>query len=309
MIELIKKPQFLVHLSGVLFATIFGFSFMFSKVALQYISPIGLISYRFAIAFVVFEILRRFKLVTIRFSKHHIKAILLVVILQPILYFLFEVNGLQRTSSSEAGMMIALIPIFASILGAILLKEKPTLIQIFFIVLSVSGIILIQIFKSTSGIQFESLGFFLLFGAVISAALFNIASRNASKQLKAYELTYFMMMIGAITFNSIYIVSLIITGSLEQYALNLLNPSLIFPLIYLGIIASIVAFFLVNFTLSRLEAHVSSIYANLATIVAITAGAVFLDETLYYYHFIGSAMIIIGVYGTVSLGRGLKRLK
>ncbi|PKK87942.1 MAG: hypothetical protein CVV62_02360 [Tenericutes bacterium HGW-Tenericutes-7] len=52
-----------VHLAGISMATIFGFSFMFSKVALVYVSPIGLIAYRFLIAFVVFEILRQFKVI------------------------------------------------------------------------------------------------------------------------------------------------------------------------------------------------------------------------------------------------------
>ena len=62
-----------VHLAGILFATIFGFTFMFSKVALDYVIPIGLIAYRFLIAFFVIEILRRFKVIHIRFEKKHFK--------------------------------------------------------------------------------------------------------------------------------------------------------------------------------------------------------------------------------------------
>jgi len=71
----------------------------------------------------------------------------------------------------------------------------------------------------------------------------------------------------------------------------------------LGIIASIGGFFLVNFALSKVPAHVSSIYSNLSTIVALIAGAVLLSERLYYYHYIGGLMIIVGVYGTVRFNR------
>jgi len=292
-----------VHFAAISFAVIFGFSFMFSKVALEYVRPIGLISYRFLAAFIVFELLRLFGVIKIRLSYRYVRSLFLVAIFQPVLYFLFEVYGLEQTSSSEAGMMIALIPIFVSILSALILKEKPKLVQVLFILMSVFGIIYIQLSKSSSGIAFEPLGFFLLFGAVISAAVFNITSRNASKVLKAHELTYFMMLIGAVVFNVLYVIRLLDQGRVEDYVLNLQHVELLLPILYLGIVASIGGFFLVNYALAHLEAHVASIYSNLATIVSILAGAVFLNETLFYYHYIGSLLIVIGVYGTVRFNR------
>ena len=292
-----------VHIAGILFATIFGFTFMFSKIALDYVTPIGLIAYRFLIALIIFELLKLFKVIEIHLNKSTIKALMLVAIFQPILYFLTETYGLERTSSGEAGMMIALIPIFVTLLRALILKEKPKLIQIFFILLSVSGVLFIQLSKTSSGLAFEWLGFTLLLGAVLSAALFNIASRSASKTSKPYEVTYFMMLAGAITFNTIYIIQLISEKSLSSYITNLYHIELLIPILYLGIVASIGGFFLVNFALSKVPAHVSSIYSNLSTIVALIAGAVLLSERLYYYHYIGGLMIIIGVYGTVRFNR------
>ncbi len=297
------------HMAGILFAVIFGFTFMFSKVALNYVTPIGLIAYRFIVAFLVIEILRRFKVIHIRFEKKHFKHLFLVAIFQPILYFLFETYGLQLTTSGEAGMMIAMIPIFVTLLSTVMLKERPKLIQVFFILLSVSGVLFIQISKSTSGLQTGLLGFSLLLLAVLSAALFNIASRSASKTLKPYELTYFMMFAGAITFNIIYIIQLTFEHRITDYLTNLYHIELLLPILYLGIVASIGGFFLVNFALSKLPAHVTSIYANLSTIVAIAAGAFLLSETLYVYHYIGSLMILIGVYGTVRLNSSTKRKK
>lgn len=298
-----------VHLAGIAFATIFGFTFMFSKVALDYVIPIGLIAYRFLIAIIVLEILRWFKVIHIRFEKKHFKHLFLVALFQPILYFIFETFGIRLTTSGEAGMMIALIPIFVTILSSIILKEAPKKIQIFFILLSVSGVLFIQIMKSSSGLDVNLLGLLLLLGAVISAALFNIASRNASKTLKPYEITYFMMLGGAIVFNFMYIIQLFIESRVSDYITNLSHIELLVPILYLGVIASIGGFFLVNFALSKVPAHVSSIYANLSTIVAIIAGAWLLQEKLYYYHFIGAIMIIVGVYGTVRFNMGSQRIK
>ncbi len=290
------------HLAGLTFATIFGFSFLFSKIALNYVSPVGLIAYRFLIGFIGFELLRRFKVVHIRFEKKYVKLWFAVAFFQPILYFLFETYGLSYTTSGEAGMMIALIPIIVSILGAIILKEAPRKSQYFFILLSVLGIVFIQIMKpsQSSGVF---IGFLLLFLAVVSAGLYNIASRNASKQIKPYEVTYFMMLVGAVGFNIIYLIQLAFGDGLKTYVTNLGQMELILPLLYLGIIASIGGFFMMNFALSRLPAHVSSVYSNLSTIVAIIAGALILREQLFWYHYVGSIMIIVGVYGTVRLNQ------
>src|SRR5690606_16274401 len=194
--------------AGLTMATIFGFSFMFSKVALNYVSPIGLIAYRFLVAFLVFEILRQFKVIKIEFDKSKFKYLFLVALFQPILYFLFETYGLELSTSGEAGMMIALIPIFVTILSTAILKEKPRGIQLIFILLSVFGVLFIQFMKSSGDLNGELLGFFLLFGAVLSAALFNIASRSASKVVRPFALTYFMMLFGAVIFNLMYVINL-----------------------------------------------------------------------------------------------------
>jgi drug/metabolite transporter (DMT)-like permease len=292
-----------VHIAGMMYAVIFGFTFMFSKVAMDYVSPIGLIAYRFLIAFLAFEVLRLTKVIKIRFEKKHMKSLFLVAIFQPILYFLTETYGLRLTTSGEAGLMIAMIPIFVTLLSSLILKEKPKAVQVLFIFLSVFGVVFIQLFKVQDGIAFEVIGYLLLLAAVLSAAFFNIASRSASKHLKPYEITYFMMLYGAVVFNVFYLVKLISEQRITDYITNLYHIELVLPILYLGIVASIGGFFLVNFALSQAPAHITSIYSNLSTIVAIIAGALLLQEKLAYYHYIGSAMIIIGVYGTVSFRR------
>jgi drug/metabolite transporter (DMT)-like permease len=296
-----------IHIAGILFASIFGFSFLFSKIALSYVTPIGLIAYRFLIAFITFEILRQFKVIKISIKKDQMKYLVAVAFFQPILYFLFETFGLNLVSSGEAGMMIALIPIFVAILSSLIIKEKPKPIQVLFILLSVTGVIIIQLSKLGNDSTSEFLGFVLLLLAVISAAMFNIASRTASqKALRPMEVTYFMMLFGAFAFNIIYVVQLIIEQRLSDYYTNLMNIDILFPIVYLGIVASIGGFFLVNLVLSKVPAHVSSIYANLSTIVAIIAGIILLDEQITLYHIIGSMLIIIGVYGTVRFNRRQK---
>jgi len=68
--------------------------------------------------------------------------------------------------------------------------------------------------------------------------------------------------------------------------------------LYLGILSSVVAYFLANYTLSKIEASRSAVFANISTIVSIVAGVVVLHESFQVYHVIGSIMILVGVWGT-----------
>ncbi len=288
----------LKHLSGIGFATIFGLSFLFSKTALLYVTPLGLIAYRFLLAWIIFLLLISLKIIKIEIKKHMIKYMLLSALFQPVIYFLGETYGLQYIGSGEAGLMIAIIPIFVTILSGIILKEKPKPIQYLFIILSVSGVIVIQL-NEISHASDQWIGFVLLFIAVLAASFFNITTRHITKTITPITSTFFMISMGAITFNILYIASLISGNQLDTYITNLGHIQLLLPILYLGSIASIGGFFLVSYSLKHLPAHVSSIYTNISTVIAMIAGMIFLHEHLAIYHFIGAFMILLGVYGTV----------
>jgi drug/metabolite transporter (DMT)-like permease len=285
------------HLSGMLFASIFGLTFMFTKVLLEEVSPMGIIAYRFTLAIITMELLRRFRVIHVNLNNKPLRLLMLIALFQPILYFLLETIGIQFVSSSEAGMMIALIPIVVAVLSPFFGKERPTIVQIGFISLSVSGVLFINLMKSSIGEEVSILGISLIFLAVVSAALFNMFSRRAREVFQPADITYVMMATGAVVFNVIYVTQLTLEGNVLGYV-SFLSPSSVFPLLYLGIMASVGGFFLVNTSLSKLPAHVSSVYANIATIVAVIAGAVILSEAILWFHWVGAGMIVTGVYGT-----------
>ncbi len=293
--------KYLPYLAGVLFSIIFGFSFMFSKIALEYVTSLQLVAYRFTVAFVFFTVLVLLKIVEVDFKGKKIRLLVYTAIFQPVLYFLLESYGLDLSQSNEAGMMIALIPIFVTFFSAVFLNEKPTKLQLMFIFMSVLGVLYINWMNGIDGASF--FGTVLLLLAVMSAAAFNIFSRKSSKQFTPYEVTYSMMISGFLVFNLLAISESVYNGSLRNYFGPLMQWIVFGPMLYLGIVASIGGFFLVNYTLGKLEAHVSSIFSNIATIISIAAGTLILGEEFYMYHFIGSTLIILGVYGTVRYGR------
>lgn len=293
-----KKDKYLPIFSGITQAIIFGLSFLFSKRALNCAGPFELLSFRFLTAFLVMSALIFLKVIKINYKGKNIRNLILVALMQPIIYFIFETYGIKFSSSSQAGLMIALIPIFVTLMSAYFLREKPSVLQSIFIVLSVIGVIFIVVMGGSSSGSGSLLGIVFLFGAVISASIFNILSRKLSTEFSPIELTYAMMSLGAVFFNIVSIANHIQQGNLTKYFAPLKNRDFLISIGYLGIISSIIAFFLVNFTLSKIEASKSAVFANLSTIVSIIAGVIFLKESFQLYHIIGSVLILTGVWGT-----------
>ncbi len=76
----------------------------------------------------------------------------------------------------------------------------------------------------------------------------------------------------------------------------------VLAILYLGILSSLGTSYLSNFALSKIEAAQMSVFSNVATLITIIAGVLFLQEAFHLYHLIGGIMIIIGVVGTNLVG-------
>lgn len=285
-------------LAGIIVSFIFGLSFTFTAQALDEIAPMHLLGYRFAFAALGLTVLQFTGLIKINFRGKRLGTLMILALFQPVIYFIFETIGIKMTSASEGGMIIATIPVVVTFLSAIFLKERPTIFQVGSIILSVSGVMFIVWMKGTSDTGGNIIGLLFLFGAVIAAGIYNILSRKLSISFMPIEITFMMMWFGAITFNAIAIIQHFAAGEINQYFYPLSNGKVLLSVFYLGILSSIGAFFLVNYMLSRMEASRSAVFSNLTTVVAIIAGVLFRGDSFYWYHAVGSLLIILGVYGT-----------
>jgi len=299
--------KYLPYIAGLTFSSIFGFSFMFTKEALELLEPFHLLAFRFSVAAISLSFLVVLNIIKINFKGKKMGLLILLAVVQPGLYFIFETLGIAMTTSSEAGMMIALIPVFVTILAAIFLKEKPALIQIPFIILSVAGVLFIVLMRDNSGQSGKLIGIIYLLGAVLMAGIYNILSRKLSLSFKPVEITYLMMWSGAVFFNILAIVKH--RGGLYSYFTPLFNTQILISILYLGILSSVVAFLMMNYTLSQIEAAQAAVFANLTTIVSILAGVFIRGENFYWFQIVGGILIVAGVWGTNYYGKLKNKVK
>jgi drug/metabolite transporter (DMT)-like permease len=288
--------KYLPYGSGILMACIFGFSFLFSKNAIESIGVFELLFIRFLTAFVLMSVLIAVRIIKVDYRGKNLKPILIVAVWQPIVYFLSENSGLKYTTSSIAGVMIACIPVLVAILGTFILKEKPNKRQVISIIVSIAGVLLLLLLGGGLNTSGQLKGIIFLSGAVISGAMYNIFSRKASKLFTPTEITYVMMCVGTIAFGIIFVLDGVINSHFST--IKVLNFNTIIAILYLGVLSSVGAFLLANYTLSKLPAAQTSVFANLVTVVAVIAGVFFRNEAFGVYQLVGSIMIIAGVFGT-----------
>ena len=294
-----KENRTLPYLAGIGYSVIFGFSFLFTKIGLTHMSEMQVIAFRFLVAAFVLELLKALKVINPKFKGKNMKFVLITAIFQPVLYFFFEVRGVNLSLSSEAGLMMSLVPVLTAVGASIFLKEKLRTVQVFFILLSVGGVVFINVMKEDLATSGNLLGIFYLSLAILAGTMYGLFSKKSSGEFKPMDITYIMMWFGAIAFNAIVIIDNLIKGDLSNYFRPLQNVEALISILYLGILSSVVAFFFMNYTISRIPVSQSAILTNLVTVFAILAGVFILDEPFGWKDLIGSIMILIGVFGTM----------
>lgn len=301
-----KNKNVLVYIAAVSFAIIIGLSFLFTKVSLDLAEPLDILAHRFTISFVVIMIPILFKWVKVNYNPERIKKIVPLAVLYPILFFGFQTFGLQYATSSEAGILLASAPIFTLILATYFLKEKTNTLQKISVLVSVSGVLYILIMKGSNLDIGNTRGIILLILSALCMAGYNVIARKLSREFTIVELTFVMITVSFLVFNSLSLGKHLINGTVSAFFSPFRNLNFLISILYLGVLSSLVTFLLTNYILSKIEASKMSVFANLGTVISIIAGVVFLNESIYYYHIIGSILIVGGVVGTNFLGQANK---
>ena len=291
-------PNRNAYVAALAYALIIGFSFLLIKVSLTVASAIDILAFRFTAAFLFALSMNMFKKDKPKITRKDVLKILPIAIFYPTCFFLFQVIGLMYISTSEAGILQATIPIFTFVLATWIVHEKSSLLGKISIFLSVGGVIYIFIMNGINVESYNLTGIVLILLSTLSIAFYNVFARSLTRKYPLFTLTFFMTGTGCIIFNIVAICYHLINGTLNSFLFPLLSGKFIVSILYLGILSSFLTSFLSNYALNNMEASKMSVFNNIAILVTIAVGIIFLNEAIYYYHVIGAIVIIAGVFGT-----------
>jgi drug/metabolite transporter (DMT)-like permease len=292
------KIRSIAYVLAVIHASIVGFSFLFTKIAIVESSPLDTLAARFTISFAILAVLAVFKWIKVDVSIEAAKILLPLALLNPILFFGFQTFGLKYSQSSDAGIIFALSPIFTMLLAAYFLKEKTNFLQKLSIILSVAGVLLIFIIRGSSISPGEIVGSSLLFISCLATAGYTTMTRSLRKEFTPVEITFFTLGIGCLVFNAASFVSHMQKGTMTEIFTPWSSGAFIVSILFLGILATLVTIIISTYIVSIIKASQMSVFSNLSTVISIVAGAIILNEKITGYDVIGSVLIVLGVLGT-----------
>ena len=273
---------------------IFGLSFMFSKLALNVTEPVILLCCRFFVTLIVLNLLVFTRVMKLNLRGKNIGAAILVGFLQPVLYFLLESYGLEYTTASFTGIIASISPVVTAILGVIFLGEKPSPKQWCCIGLSIVGVLMISL--EPGGGSNTLMGCACLLGAYLVGSVYSILIRKLSSEFTAFELTYVMFTVGFLFF----MISAFMQYGSETFSMignALSHKEFLIGVLYLGALASVGAFMMINFSFAHLPVTQAMIFGSFATIISTLAGVFLMNDPFTLRTLASFVLIFAGVTG------------
>jgi drug/metabolite transporter (DMT)-like permease len=263
-------------------------SFIALKIALDTMGPMSIIFGRMVAASLVFLIFwKHYK--GLKFTKSDIKYLVLMVTLEPCLYFLFEIKALQYTSAAQAGVITATMPLLAAIMAGFFLKEIITKRLIFGSLLALLGAAWLSVEASVEVYAPNPLlGNTLEFLAMACAAGYTIAIKHLTKRFSALFLTAIQAFVGAIFYLPLALWE-------WQGALPIMSLEGLLAILYLGVVVTMGGYGLFNFSLTKLPASKASAFTNLIPAFVVILAFLILGERLNPPQLLATGLIFLGV--------------
>ncbi len=297
-----EKIHILSLLAALVASVIFGMSFMFSKLALAVAQPSVLLAFRFTVAVAAMSLvlavnalvggLRGRKLFAFSLRHKPVGSLVLLGLVQPVAYFIFENYGILYTSSAVAGTIIAAVPVCCILMDVLVLHERVTARQVLCALGAVGGVALIS---AGGAVMISALGLLFLLLTMLSDTVYYGISHSAAKSFTPFEMTYVMFVVGMIVFVP---TALVQAGGFSGALILEPMQSGRFRLavLYLGVVSSGVAYGLLNFANSHLTVTETSLFSNVTTVVSVLAGVVLLREPFSLWQALGVVLILICVF-------------
>lgn len=271
-------------------SVIWGGMYVVSKYALDTIPPFTLLFLRYLVAALALGFLCCMKKVEFvpRRQRNYVFQIGFVG------YFLSiaaQFVGTKYSSAHMGSVITTLSPVFLSAFAIFLLKEKITGKQAVSITIAFAGVLVVVGIQGTQGDGRTLPGNLLLVSAALFWGYYSVISRKISSLYSPLQITTWGIVIAAgLTFPCTFLErGLWSVQSLAQIPI-------ILSILYLGIISTAVAFFSWNKGLALLPSHQAGLFFFFQPVVGTLLGWLFLNEQLSITFFVGSFLIILGVY-------------
>ena len=264
-------------------------NFVVSKSLVEHTSPITLTTLRWMIAVVCLVPLVWWKEKKILPPRNAILPLFLMGLTGVVLFNILQFLALEHTTATNVGLISTLNMISIAVCSAVFLKEKMNLLQIFSMIFSLFGVILVLSKGKIDyllSLDFNT-GDLWMIAAVCVWGIYTICSKWAMTKTSALM---------SILYSAIFGLIVLLPLSIPDFTVSNINPSFLSSMLYTGVISTVVCMLLWNICVQNLGSTTSGVFLNFNPIFTAILAFLFLGEQLTWIQGIGSIIVITGCY-------------
>ncbi len=274
---------------------LFGINFVVSKIIVTQISPILWAEIRFLISGSLLWGFCRF--MKIPFPKLTYKDFFTLFFFSAIGFTLGQsllLKGIQLSTANHAAIISSTIPIFALVIAIVLKQEKLTPFKILGFTLSIAGILIIQNFGSFSLSDETFLGDVLILISCLGIGTYLALGKGFLTRFHPIGLTSYFFLMAAL---QLLPFSINTNYSISTFSFTL---PFCFAAFYSIIGATLIAYLLSNWLLTKLPSGPVALFTYLQPITAIVTSLFLLQESPSLRTVLGTLLVFLGFSFTIK---------
>lgn len=221
-------------------------------------------------------------------ERKDIKNILFISVCGFFIFQWFYGIGIGKTTAGNSSIIMGTLPMLVALINHITGFEKMNKIRVLGILTSFIGLILVILGTGTGVLLTENIaGGLYIFTGALGYANYMIFSKSLTIKYSPKQITAYAITISAV---------LIILFSGFDINLRSMNISLLFSLLFSGVIAMFLANYLWTWAIQRSSSGRVAIYNNLTPVFSVISASIVLKEDFTTVQFLGTMIIFLGLY-------------
>ena len=273
---------------------LWAISFIATKIALEAVPPLTLVSLRLAVSGACFFpwFVRRWG----RIRSGGFWRLLALSLVGTALHHGTQTVGLQFTSASNASLYAATCPVCIALIAAVLLKERITHRKAAGILLALVGVLVVLGLGTLRSLDFRThlLGDALVFASIFLWSVFTVCGKSVGSRIGPFELIGAATVLGAILSAPMGLVEM---GS-RGFSLLSVPARAWAAILFLGVTCGFLANLLYFLALDKLETGKVGVYLYTIPPMTYAAAGMILGERMGPNLWVGSYLVLAGVYLT-----------
>lgn len=268
---------------------LWGGNFVVAKTLVAHASPMTLTMARWLIAVIVLLPLVWWKEKKLIPAKAALVPLFLMGITGVALFNIFQFLALERTTSTNAGLISTMNTMSIALFSFAFLKEKINGLQLLAMVLSLIGVVLVLSkgdWQLLWNVQLNT-GDLWMVAAVCVWGLYSVCSRWAMQTTSPLMATLYAGLFGVL---------ILVPFTISNFSFSEIDSTFILSLLYTGVISTVVCMVFWNIGVQQLGATTSGIFLNFNPIFTALLAFLFIGEQLSWLQGIGGIIVIMGCY-------------